>query len=167
MVRLKFVTRLALGLFLLAVTASAQSTIFVMRHADRFGTEPDPELTEEGHRQAKALAALLADVPLKRIFTSEMLRTQQTAAPSAEQFHLKPFAIPSENLPELIRQIKSRLRPEEATLVVGHRATVPQIVHELTGKDVAPLAVSEYDRLEVITLWADGRSSVVTLRFGH
>jgi len=165
--RFRFVARLVSGLLLLAVLASAQSTIFVLRHADRFGTEPDPELTEEGHRQARALAALLADAPVKRIFTSDMLRTHQTVAPLAEQFHLKPLAIPSEKLLELTQQIKSQLRPGEATVVVGHRATVPKIVHELTGKDVAPLAVSEYDRLEVITLWADGRSSVVTLRFGH
>jgi broad specificity phosphatase PhoE len=41
----------------------------------------DPELTEEGHRQAALLAAALAGEPVTAILTSPLLRARQTAEP--------------------------------------------------------------------------------------
>jgi len=157
---------LVLGL-LCAACVFCQSTVFVVRHADRYGSEPDPSITEEGRRQAVALAALLADSRITRIFTSDALRTHQTAAPTAQHFRLKPIAVPSENLDELIRQVRQGLRDGESTLIVGHRGTVPRIVKALTGKEVPPLQVDEYDRLEVLTLVSGSPAGVITLRFGH
>jgi phosphohistidine phosphatase SixA len=145
----------------------AQSTIFVVRHADRYGTEPDPDITPEGRRQAESLAALLAGAKITRIFTTELVRTQQTAAPAAKKFGIAPVIVSSEKPDELIRRIRGALKPGEATLVVGHRASVPKIVKALTGQDVTPLDVGEYDRLEVLTLLPDGQSSVILLRYGH
>src|SRR5215813_14922495 len=83
---------------------SAQSTIFIVRHADRYGTEPDPDITPEGQRQAAALAHLLADSKITHIYTTEAVRTQQTAAPTAKQFGLTPVAVSSETPDELIRK---------------------------------------------------------------
>ena len=152
---------------LYAAVAWAQSTVFVVRHADRYSTEPDPSITPEGQRQAASLALLLADTHITRIFISEALRTRQTAAPTAERFRLMPISIVASNQEELIRQVRGGLREGEATLIVGHRGTVPKIVKALSGKDVPPLAVDEYDRLQVVTLLSHGASSVLTLRFGH
>src|SRR5215813_7200064 len=89
---------------------SAQSTIFVVRHADRYGTEPDPDITPEGQRQATSLARLLADTHITRIFTTEAVRTQQTAAPTALQFHVKPVIIDSTEFDDLIRKVRTGLR---------------------------------------------------------
>ena len=160
-------TRVAAILVLGTASLLAQSTVFVARHADRYGAEPDPSITDEGQRQASALARLLSDAHITRIFTSEALRTQQTAAPTAQLFHIKPVAIDSQNLEELIRRVRAADRPGEATLIIGHRATVPRIVKALSGMDVGPLTVDEYDRLEVVTLFKGGQSNVVLLRFGH
>jgi len=147
--------------------AVAQSTIFVVRHADRYGTEPDPSITEVGQRQAESLGHLLAETHITRIFTSEALRTHQTAEPTAQRFQVKPVSIDATDVDGLVRQLRQGLHQGEATLVVGHRATVPKIVKALTGKDVEPLTFDEYDRLEVVTLFPNGSSSVLTLRFGH
>lgn len=154
-------------LLLAGVTLFAQSTIFVVRHADRYETEPDPDITPEGRRQAGALGQLLKDSHITRIFTSEALRTQQTADPTAQIFHVKPVIIDSQDLEQLVKRVRAGLKPGEGTLVVGHRGTVPRIVKALTGKEVTPLEVGEYDRLEVVTMFPDSRSSAVTLRFGH
>jgi len=162
-----FCARARLTVVLYAAVAWAQSTVFVVRHADRYGTEPDPSITPEGQRQAESLARLLADAHITRIFISEALRTRQTAAPAAERFRLKPVSIDASNQDELIRQVRTGLRDGEATLIVGHRGTVPKIVKALSGKDVSPLAVGEYDRLQIVTLFPNGSSSVLTLRFGH
>ena len=49
-------------------------------HAER---PEDPPLAEEGRRQARAAAALLAGEGITRIVTSPLLRARQTAEPLA------------------------------------------------------------------------------------
>ena len=158
--------------FLLVASLSAlglvaQSTVFVVRHAERPGTEPDPPITEEGFRRADSLARVLADARITHVYTSEALRTQQTAAPAARRFGVEPVVVDAQDLPGLIRRVRETLRKDEATLVVGHRASVPRIVKELSGKEIPPLDVGEHDRMVVVTIFPDGRTAVVTLRFGN
>jgi broad specificity phosphatase PhoE len=144
----------------------AQATIFVSRHADREGTEPDPVLTAKGRCQAEALAEMLADAKITRIFTTDMVRTQQTAAPTAKRFGLSPVVVAQEDFDGLIARIKAAAKPGETMLVVGHRGTVPRIVKALSGVEIPPLASGEYSRLVVVTLFPEGRPSVITLRQG-
>ena len=146
-------------------TAQAQSTIFVTRHADRYGAEPDPALTPKGEEQARSLARLLSNANVKHIFTTELVRTQETAAPLAHQIHIVPDVVPQDHFEDLIKKIQGSLRANESILVVGHRATVPRIVHVLTGKDIPPLGSGEYGRLIAITVMPNGGTSVVTLRY--
>jgi len=145
--------------------ANAQSTIFVTRHADRYGTEPDPALTPKGEEQARSLAQLLSDANVKHIFTTELIRTQETAAPLAHKANVVPVVVPQDNFDKLVAKIRSSLKPNESILVVGHRATVPKIVHALTGKDIDPLRSDEYGRLIAITLMPNGAANVVTFRY--
>jgi len=146
--------------------AHGQATIFVSRHADRGPEEPDALLTERGLCQAEALGRLLADAGIRHIYTTELTRTRQTAAPTARASGVEPVVVAQEDLDGLIARVRETARAGEATLVVGHRGTVPRIVKALTGQDIAPLASAEYTRLILITLLADGTASVVTLRQG-
>ena len=85
-----------LAVFLLSAGLMfAQSTVFVVRHADRYGAEPDPDITPEGQREAVALAKLLADAKVTHIYTTELVRTQQTAAPTAKEFGVTPAIVSS------------------------------------------------------------------------
>ena len=68
---------------LLASSAAAQSTIFLVRHAEK-KTGDDPDLTKAGHARAESLAKMLKDADITAIYTSEVKRTQQTAAPLAK-----------------------------------------------------------------------------------
>lgn len=155
----------AVGL-LVAHPASAQSTVFVVRHADRGPEEPDAHLTQFGLHQADELAALLADAGIRHIYTTNVTRTQQTAAPTARAAGVEPVIVDQKDFDGLIARVRSTLRDGESTLVVGHRGTVPRIVKALSGRDIPRLQFDEFTRLTVVTLWPDGRSSVVTLRFG-
>jgi 2,3-bisphosphoglycerate-dependent phosphoglycerate mutase len=56
-------------------------SIYLIRHAQATGQEPDAELTDEGLRQAKELAEMLADHPIQYIVSSPWKRALQTAAP--------------------------------------------------------------------------------------
>jgi len=67
----------------------------------------DALLSDAGHRRAECLAKTLAGRAHSQIFTSDLQRTQQTAAPLAEQLHFKPVAIPLSNVDDLIAAIRS------------------------------------------------------------
>ncbi len=51
---------------------------------------PGADLTERGREQAEGLVAALEDVPLDAIYVSDLVRTQQTAAPLAAARGLEP-----------------------------------------------------------------------------
>jgi broad specificity phosphatase PhoE len=62
------------------------TTLLLARHGEtdwnrdgRFQGHADPPLNERGRRQAHALAELLADEPLEAIYSSDLLRAQETA----------------------------------------------------------------------------------------
>jgi probable phosphoglycerate mutase len=54
----------------------------------------DPELTEEGHEQARRAAARLAIEEVDAIYVSNLRRTSQTAAPLVERVGIEPIVEP-------------------------------------------------------------------------
>lgn len=163
---LRGLRRVVLLAGLCAATAWAQSTVFVSRHEDRGPEEPDALLTPTGLCQAEALGYLLSKANIKHIYTTELTRTKQTAAPTARISGVTPVIVAQKDLPGLIAKVKETLKDGESTLVVGHRSTVPKIVKALSGEAVEPLGSGEYTRLFAVTIFPDGRASVVTLRQG-
>jgi phosphohistidine phosphatase SixA len=125
-------------------------TIYFVRHADKVSDETDALLNDAGHRRAECLANMLADARIQQVFTSDLQRTQQTAAPLAEQLHLKPVAIPLSRPDKLIEAI--RLGKAANVLVVWHDATLPKILRALGAPEIPPIAHSEYDRFFILTL---------------
>jgi phosphohistidine phosphatase SixA len=125
-------------------------TIFLVRHADKVSDETDALLSDAGHRRAECLASTLADAHIQEIFTSDLQRTQQTAAPLAEQLHLKLVAIPLSKVDDLIAAIRSSKAAN--VLVVWHDATLPKILSALGAPEIPPIAHTEYDRFFILTL---------------
>jgi broad specificity phosphatase PhoE len=125
-------------------------TIFLIRHADKISDAPDSLLSEAGHRRAQCLAKMLGDVAIQRIYTSDLQRTQQTAAPLAQRRQLKPVAIPLSNPDELIKAIESEKSAN--VLVVWHGGTLPGILHALGAPEVPPIADAEYDRFFILMI---------------
>jgi broad specificity phosphatase PhoE len=138
-----------------ALGAHAQSvrSIYLVRHADKVSDETDAPLSDAGHRRAECLANTLADAQIQQIFTSDLQRTQQTAAPLAEKLHLKPVAIPLSRPDELIEAIRSGKAAN--VLVVWHDATLPGILRALGAPVISPIAHTEYDRFFILTLAGD------------
>ncbi len=132
-------------------------TIFLVRHADKVSDETDALLSEAGHRRAECLAKTLADAHIQQIYTSDLQRTQQTAAPLAERLHLKPVAIPLSKLDDLVEAIRS----EKAAniLVVWHDATLPKILRALGAPEIPPIAHTEYDLFFILTFDGDKKNS--------
>ena len=143
---------------------TAATTVILVRHAERVLGDGDVPLTDRGRERAAALARLLVDADVRSIITSEMIRTQQTAAPLAKQAKLEPQIIPAAKLDAIVERI--RAAKGGTVLVVHHSNTVPQLVEKL-GAKTPPIRDDEFDRLILLTLLATGTPSVVTLRYGN
>ncbi len=61
------------------------------------GRRTDPELSEEGHQQARQTGLALADLPIGAVYSSPLLRARQTARAIAE-----PHGLPVEVVQDLI-----------------------------------------------------------------
>jgi broad specificity phosphatase PhoE len=152
----------------LAVNASAQSTIFVVRHAERADTASggapmmaaDPELSDAGRARAESLATVLKDANITAIFTTEFKRTQQTAAPLAKALGIRITPIGSRDAAKLTQALKGA---SGNALVVGHSNTVPAIIRDLGASDPVTLGDGDYDNLFVVTMGAPAH--VVRLHF--
>ena len=144
--------RLVLGCFLVGLAFSSsfsQSTVFIVRHAEKADDSKDPELSEAGRARAEALANMLRDSKISVIYTTEFKRTQQTAAPLAKALGLTVTTLPAENQTALI----AKLRTSTATsLVVGHGNTIPDIIKALGITEPVNIPDSDYDNLFVVVL---------------
>ncbi len=154
------------ALLVAALIPAHAATIIVVRHADRTGgMSANALLSPRGEQRARDLARVLRDAHIRAIFTTEVQRTQQTAEPTAREFHLRPTVIPAVNMDLLISRLRA-LPSDETVLVVGHGNTVPAIVERLGGGTVPPLAETEYDRMIIVVTRGTQRPAVLTLRFG-
>src|ERR1700693_582902 len=132
-------------------------TSFFVRPADKVSDETDAVLSDAGHRRAACLAKTLSDSNIQRIYTSDLQRTQQTAAPLAEQLHLKPVAIPLSKVDDLIAAVRSDKAAN--ILVVWHDLTLPQILRAFGAPKITPIGHTEYDRFFFLTYDGDNRNS--------
>jgi phosphohistidine phosphatase SixA len=137
--------------------AQQARTIYLVRHADKVSEDTDAPLSEAGRARAKCLAKTLEDARVQQIFTSDLQRTQQTAAPLAEKLHLKPVAFPIGKPDDLIEAIRSS--KAGSVLVVWHDATLPKILSALGAPEKISIAHTEYDRFFVLTLSGEGKDS--------
>lgn len=63
-------------------------TLYVVRHCQATGQEPDAPLTPDGHLQAAALVDLLYNAKIERIVSSPFVRAYQSIAPLADRLGL-------------------------------------------------------------------------------
>lgn len=63
--------------------------IYIVRHVEATGQEPDASLTEKGFGQAEELCDLFTDMKVDKIISSPYLRAVQTIEPLAEKHQLK------------------------------------------------------------------------------
>ncbi len=140
-------TILALLLFGLAGCASVvrpAPTVpdyFVMRHLQTPAGATDPDLTDEGRRNARLLIVWFRHQRPDAIYVSDTKRARQTADPLARSLKIVPKVYRPADTAGLI----AALSMETGTvLVVGHSNTVPDIIDRLGGHRPAPLAHEDF-----------------------
>jgi broad specificity phosphatase PhoE len=148
-----------------AAAAGAGRTVILVRHAERAGgMSADVPISEAGKCRAEGLARMLAGAGITAIYTSEVARTQQTAAPLAAKIQVQPKAIPAKDVDGLVSQLRAGAAGAKA-LVVGHSNTLPAIIQRLGHGTVPAIGDGEYDRMFILFLNGSGGGSVLTLRY--
>ena len=137
------------GMTLVPAPSFAQRMVILTRHAERadgaatMGSS-DPKLSAAGTARAEKLVAMLADANIAAIFTTEYVRTKDTAAPLGTRISVAPEVIAAAQMNALIEKIKSRA--DDTVFIVGHSNTVPMIIKALGGPDVS-IGDNEYNNL--------------------
>lgn len=139
------------------------STVFLVRHAEKTAEENDPHLSHAGKQRAEDLAALLANAEITGIFSTDYARTRDTAAPLADAQGLETRLYDPAQPGQLVESLKTN---PGRYLVVGHSNTVPELVELLGGTPGADIdEKSEYDRLYVLTRLKGGTVNTILLRY--
>ena len=125
-------------------TATAQSTIFIVRHAEKADATKDPDLSEAGLARAEALAKMLKDANITAIYATEFKRTQQTAAPLAKVLGITVTILPAKDNAALIAKLRASTGN---ALVVGHGGTIPDLIKAFGISDPINIAENDYDNL--------------------
>jgi broad specificity phosphatase PhoE len=152
------------------------TTIYLVRHAEKQTAPPnDPPLTEAGLARAANLAGLLKPLGIKAVFTSQFLRTKETARPLAEAVGATPIVVdmisdrsaPGGIAERSIKALVERILEHrgEAILVVGHSNTLPLIIQGLGGGPVPEIPETEFDNLFVLTISEKGGVALVRRKY--
>ena len=156
----------ALFLFLVTPTLSAAPHLVIfVRHAEKEEAPKDnPPLTAAGRERAaelvKVVEVLTAKGPLRAIFTTDYLRTRETAAPLAAATHVAP-TVTNDNPIARIRAIQGG-----TVVVVGHSNTLPDFIETLGGAAGIVIADAEFGRLFLLAAPGTTLAKLATLAYG-
>lgn len=140
---------LGAGLGLAAGAASARAgdapplVVYACRHAEKGSEGNDPALTEAGAARAETLAAMLRDVPLRAVLSTDTVRTRTTAGPAAKGHGLEVTTYKPGKVAAAIGDQGG------AVLVVGHSNTIPATLKEL-GAELPAAELEGFDDLFVL-----------------
>lgn len=142
-----------------------ENTVFLLRHADKDETKEAIPLSTKGHKRARALAALLRDKSIDAIYVTPALRTQQTAAPLAEEKGIELEIISGDTTDKLLKAVKSGIG--RTTVVVHHSHSLPSILAELGADRIPYIHTEEYDNIFIIRLKGEEMTSIIRLNYGE
>ena len=140
------------------------TTFYLVRHAEKdYGR--DPNLTKAGRERAERLREILKNVDLAAVYSTDTRRTQQTAAPTAEDHGLRVISYPASLLQELAEKLRTVYRGKKV-LVVGHSNTTPALTNYLTETEDYPrFSELDYTNFYIVNLPRIGRPDVQKLRY--
>ena len=139
--------------------------VYLVRHAERAedGSD-DPPLALAGQIRVQQLLAMLTDVNLTHVHTTDFKRTRDTARPFAERAGVGYAIYDPRELEALATEIAAT---PGRHLVAGHSNTTPQLVAALGGDPSDAIDELEYDRLYILVIQPGKPAMTTLLRFGE
>ena len=139
-------------------------TVFLVRHAEKEDNSRDPELSAEGKQRAVELAEVLKSAQIDFVYSTDYIRTRETALPTAHEFNKELQLYNPRDLAALANKLK---KSRGRCLVVGHSNTTPALVKLLGGIPGEPIVEkSEYDRLYILSDRENGNTETILIRYG-
>jgi broad specificity phosphatase PhoE len=160
---------IAIALVAFAYRTVTTTTVVLVRHAEKaLGTIEDPPLAPEGEQRSERLAQMFGERTgvghLDAIYVTNTRRTQQTAAPLAARLRLVPVVLSATDISGTVSRLEHDHRGG-TVLYLGHSNTLPQIIRELSGKQVEPIPDDDFGEIYVISVPRFGGASLVRLRY--
>ncbi len=115
---------------------------------------------------AAELARVLADVPTDVIYTTQFIRTRETAAPLARARGIEAIVVTAGKTyaADLAKTIREK-HAGQTVLVVGHSNSTPSLLRELGVEDPPRIDETRYDDLFICTI-SGNQVRLVPLRYG-
>ena len=151
--------------------ASAQTAVFVVRHAEKASDENEATipLSEAGQRRAQKLAAMLHGAGVTAIYSTDTVRTRTTAQPLASALHLETRIYDARDSQGKVSAaaLLSELRkdPKAVVLVVGHSNTVPVLLAALGIPGRIEIGDEDFDNLFLVVPRASGEPVFLRLKY--
>src|SRR5450755_1104334 len=160
---------IAVALAVVAYRSVTTTTVVLVRHAEKaLSTIDDPPLAPEGEQRSERLAQMFGEREgagrLDAIYVTNTRRTQQTAAPLAARLHLTPVVVSASDITATAARLLRDHRGG-AVLFIGHSNTLPQLVHELSGKQIEPIPDDDFGEIYVLCVPRFGNASLVRMKY--
>jgi broad specificity phosphatase PhoE len=160
---------IVLVLAVIAYRSVTTTTVVLVRHAEKaLSTIDDPPLSPEGEQRSERLAQMFGEGEgagrLDAIYVTSTRRTQQTAAPLAARLHLVPVVLTSFDSAATAARLLREHRGG-TVLLIGHSNTLPQLVLELSGKQIEPIPEIDYGEIYVLSVPRFGGASLLRMKY--
>jgi broad specificity phosphatase PhoE len=145
------VVALVLTAFLLVGSSSAaaqKKLVILVRHAEKVETDdPDPDLSDAGKQRAERLMQRIKKYRPGAVFSTDLKRTRETAAPIAEKRRKQIEIYDPKKPQELIDKVMSSRT--KRYVIVGHSNTIPGLANLFLKKEL----FKSLDESEYGTIW--------------
>ena len=129
------------------------TTIYFIRHAEKIDSSKNPDLSSVGLERAAHWGKIFSETTFDAIYSTDFKRTQQTAAPTAENKKLDITLYDAKSL-DFDKFKTDNLG--KTILVVGHSNTTPDFVNKLINQNVyAAIEDTNFGNLYIVTLNGD------------
>ncbi|GAA4278501.1 SixA phosphatase family protein [Aquimarina mytili] len=130
------------------------TTYFFIRHAEKeIKNTPknrNPLLSETGKIRAQKWAELFSDTAVDMIYTTDYIRTRQTAKPIAENQGLQVSLYDPRNIYDLDFQQQTK---GKTVIIVGHSNTTPLFVNTILKKEkYSQINEKDYGKLFIVKI---------------
>jgi len=121
-------------------------TVFIVRHAEKDmadGNVKDPRLTPEGLKRSFELSTKLEKEEISAIFSTNYIRTIQTAEPISKRLK-KKIQIYDPTIPsDIVRTVTGKYKGQ-TVLIVGHSNTILPMIRAFGGSTTIT-EIKDYD----------------------
>ncbi len=138
---------------------SVVTTYYLIRHAEKVTSDPsdqNPTLTAEGEARAIQWKEYFDDKDIEAVYSTNYIRTMNTAAPTAQANNLEII----DYSPSVLYDNAFAIATEgKNVVVVGHSNTTPNFANAILNTQEAPVIdESDYGNLYIVTVEGEQRT---------